>query len=90
VRLVPYHVVGLAPFGALLLLAKAHVSIKNSGIMIGMGALNAGLNLVFDVILAKAIGLEGIALATSCVHTAIAIVFFVRFESKLAALPKPS
>lgn len=86
VRLVPYHVVGLAPFGALLLLAKAHVSIKNSGIMIGMGALNAGLNLVFDIVLAKAIGLEGIALATSCVHTAIALVFLIRFEARLSQL----
>lgn len=86
VRLMPYHLVGLASFGALLVLAKAHVSIKNSGIMIGMGALNASLNLFFDVVLAKAIGLEGIALATSCVHTAIAIVFWVRFEAKVSAL----
>lgn len=86
VRLMPYHLVGLASFGALLVLAKAHVSIKNSGIMIGMGALNASLNLVFDVVLAKAIGLEGIALATSCVHTAIAVVFWVRFERKVAEL----
>lgn len=86
VRLMPYHLVGLASFGALLVLAKAHVSIKNSGIMIGMGALNASLNLVFDVVLAKAIGLEGIALATSCVHTAIAIVFWVRLERKLGRL----
>jgi putative peptidoglycan lipid II flippase len=86
VRLMPYHLVGLASFGALLVLAKAHVSLKNSGIMIGMGALNASLNLFFDVILAKAIGLEGIALATSCVHTAIAIVFWVRFETKVAHL----
>jgi putative peptidoglycan lipid II flippase len=84
IRLVPYHLVGIPSFGALLVLAKAHVAIKNSRIMIGMGALNAGLNLFFDVILAKAIGLEGIALATSCVHTAIAIVFFMRFESRLA------
>lgn len=86
VRLVPYHVVGLAPFGALLVLAKAHVALKNSGIMIGMGALNAGLNVLFDVVLAKAIGLEGIALATSCVHAAIAVVFYVRLEARLGRL----
>jgi putative peptidoglycan lipid II flippase len=85
IRLLPYHLVGAAPFGALLVLARAHVAIKNSSIMIGMGALNAALNAGFNVVLVKAIGLEGIALSTSCVQAAIAVVFFVRFQRKMAS-----
>lgn len=84
IDILPYHLVGVAPFGALLVLARAHVALKNSRIMIGMGLLNATLNLVFDVLLLKVLGLRGIALSTSLVHTAIAIVFYFRLESRLA------
>ena len=83
-RLLPYHLVGLAPFGALLVLARAHVAMKNTSIMIGMGVMNASLNLGFNVVLLRAIGLEGIALSTSGVHLVIAVVFWFLFESKLA------
>jgi putative peptidoglycan lipid II flippase len=83
ISLMPYHLVGLAPFGALLVLARAHVALKNSGIMIGMGLLNAGCNVVFNLVLLKLMGLEGLALSTSCVHTAIAIIFWFQFESRL-------
>lgn len=83
-RLLPYHLVGLAPFGALLVLARAHVAMKNTSIMIGMGVMNASLNAGFNLVLLQTIGLEGIALSTSCVHLAIAIVFWFLFESKLA------
>ena len=83
IRLLPYHLVGLAPFGALLVLARAHVALKNSGIMIGMGLLNAGCNAAFNLLLLKLIGLEGIALSTSCVHLAIAVIFWFQFESRL-------
>ena len=83
-HLLPYHLVGLAPFGVLLVLARAHVSMKNSGIMLGMGALNAVLNASFNVVLMQKMGLEGIALSTSCVQLAIALVFWFRFEAKIA------
>lgn len=83
-RLLGYHLVGLPGFGALLVLARAHVAMKNSGIMLGMGILNASLNAFFNVVLLKVIGLEGIALSTSCVQMAIALVFWVRFRRKLA------
>ncbi len=83
IAILPYHLVGLAPFGALLVLARAHVAIKNSPIMLSMGILNASLNAVFNVVLMKAIGLEGIALSTSCVQLAIAIVFWFRLEARL-------
>jgi putative peptidoglycan lipid II flippase len=86
ISILPYHLVGLAPFGALLVLARAHVAVKNSGIMLTMGLLNAGLNAVFNVVLLKAIGLEGIALSTSCVQLAVAIVFWFRLEAKLGPL----
>jgi len=84
-RVFPYHLAGLAPFGALLVLARAHVAMKNTSIMIGMGILNAGLNAVLNVVFLRIMGLEGIALATSCMHLVVAVVFWMRFESKLAS-----
>lgn len=86
IQLLPYHLVGLAPFGALLVLARAHVAVKNSTIMLSMGVLNAASNGLFNVVLLRFLGLEGIALSTSCVQAAIAIVFWMRFEARLAAL----
>lgn len=84
--LLPYHLVGLAPFGALLVLARAHVATKNGAIMISMGAFNALSNIAFNLVLYRFIGLEGLALSTSCVHTAVAVVFWFRFETRLSAL----
>jgi putative peptidoglycan lipid II flippase len=86
ISILPYHLVGLAPFGALLVLARAHVAVKNSGIMLSMGILNAALNAVFNLVLMRAIGLEGIALSTSCVQLAIAIVFWFRLDAKLSPM----
>jgi len=80
VRLLPYHLLGLAPFGALLVLSRAHVALKNSNIMFSMGVLNAGLNIALNSILVRWMGLEGIALATSIVHLIVAVVFFLRLE----------
>ncbi|MEO6574194.1 MAG: lipid II flippase MurJ, partial [Polyangiaceae bacterium] len=87
-RLLPYHLLGLAPFGALLVLARAHVAMKNTSIMIGMGVMNASLNAGFNLVLLRVLGLEGIALSTSCVHLTIAIVFWFLFESKLARVQR--
>ncbi len=84
--LLPYHLVGLAPFGALLVLARAHVATKNGAIMLSMGLFNALSNIAFNVILSRFIGLEGLALSTSCVHAAVAIVFWFRFEARLSVL----
>lgn len=84
--LLPYHLVGLAPFGALLVLSRAHVAIKNGGIMIGMGVFNAVSNILFNLILLRVLGLEGLALSTSCVQLAVAIVFWFKLESKLTRL----
>jgi putative peptidoglycan lipid II flippase len=86
ITLLPYNLVGLAPFGALLVLARAHVAVKNSGIMLSMGIFNAACNAIFNVILLRAIGLPGIALSTSCVQAAVAVVFWFRLERRLEAL----
>ncbi len=86
IRLLPYHLVGLAPFGALLVLARAHVALKNSGIMIGMGLLNAGCNVACNLLLLRLMGLEGIALSTSCVHLAVAIVFWFRLNTRMESV----
>lgn len=86
IHLFPYHLVGLAPFGALLVLARAHVALKNSSIMLSMGILNAGANLAFNLVLMPLLGLEGIALSTSSVQAAVAIVFWFRLERRLGEL----
>jgi putative peptidoglycan lipid II flippase len=80
IEILPYHLLGVAPFGALLVLARAHVALKNSRIMISMGVLNASLNLFFDLVLVKAIGLRGLALSTSLTHLAVALVFWYRLN----------
>jgi putative peptidoglycan lipid II flippase len=84
--LLPYHLVGLAPFGALLVLARAHVATKNGSIMISMGIINASTNAVGNLILLRVIGLEGLALSTSLVNIVIAIVFWFRFQTRLRTL----
>lgn len=85
IDILPYHLVGAAPFGALLVLARAHVALKNSRIMVSMGILNASANLVFDVLLVKPLGLRGLALSTSLTHLAVALVFWYRLENVVPA-----
>ncbi|HEY8039515.1 MAG TPA: lipid II flippase MurJ [Polyangiaceae bacterium] len=87
-HLLPYHLVGLAPFGALLVFARAHVAIQNSRIMVSMGLLNAALNAGLNVAFLRVLGLEGIALSTSCTYAVVAAVFALRFEWRLAALAR--
>ena len=83
-RILPYHLVGLPAFGALLVLARAHVAAQNSRIMIGMGVLNATLNVGLNFVFLPALGLEGIALSTSVTYAVVAVVFAVLLRSKLA------
>jgi len=87
IEILPYHLAGVAPFGALLVLARAHVALKNSRIMISMGLLNAAMNLVFDLALVKPLGLRGLALSTSLTHLVVAVVFFVRLDPALREAP---
>lgn len=87
-QLLPYHLVGLAPFGALLVLARANVATKNGRIMISMGIINAVTNALGNLVLLRFLGLEGLALATSIVYFVIAIVFWFRFEARLEVLRK--
>jgi putative peptidoglycan lipid II flippase len=84
--LFPYFLVGLAPFGALLVLARAHVAIQNSRLMIRMGILVATSNLLFDLVLLKLLGLRGIALATSAVNLVAAMVFWRQLRRRLTEL----
>lgn len=85
-ELLPYHLVGLAPFGALLVLARAHIALKNTTIFVSAGIFNAVSNAFFNVVLLRAIGLPGLALATSCVQAVVALLLWVRLRSKLAEL----
>ncbi|MDP9033722.1 MAG: hypothetical protein M3O50_02870 [Myxococcota bacterium] len=82
-RLFTYNLLGLAPFGALLVLARAHVAAQNGRIMVSMGVLNAALNAGLNVVLLPVLGLEGIALSTSCTYAVVAGVFALRLRSGL-------
>jgi len=77
-ELLPYHLAGMAPLGVAMVLARAHVSLGNSRILIGMGTLNALANLALNFILVRPLGLAGIALSTSLVSMLVAVVFWVR------------
>ena len=87
--LLPWYLVGLVPFGALLVLARAHVALQNSRIMRSMGILNAVCNVVLDVALVRPLGLRGIALATSITHAVVALAFWWRLRPLLAGRDAP-
>jgi len=80
----PWAVAGSVPFGALLVLARAHVALQNTRIMLPLGMLNAALNLALDLVLVRVAGLQGIACATSLVHLAIAAIFWQAMRRRLA------
>lgn len=84
--LLPLHLIGLAPFGALLVLVRAHVALKNSGIMVGVGIFNATCNAVFNVLLMNVMGLEGLALSTSAVNIVVVVVLWRRLESRISKM----
>lgn len=86
VALFPMILVGLPPFGALLVLARAHVALENGRIMPSMGLLNASLNAALNLALVRALGLPGIALATSLVSWIVAGVFLVRLRARMRVL----
>lgn len=85
-HILPYHLVGLAPFGALLVLGRAHVALQNSTIFVRLGLFNAAANLLLNALLVGPLGLEGVALATSITHTAVALVFAWLLRKKLQQL----
>lgn len=85
-HILPYHLVGLAPFGALLVLGRAHVALQNSGILVRLGLFNATTNLLLNVLFVGPLGLEGVALATSITHTAVAVIFALLLRKKLHEL----
>ncbi len=85
-HILPYHLVGLAPFGALLVLGRAHVALQNSGILVRLGLFNAITNVLLNVVLVRPLGLEGVALATSLTHTAVAVIFAWLLRKKLHEL----
>ena len=84
-HLLPYHLVGLVPLGIVLVLSRAHVSLGNSRILVGVGVFNAVSNLVLNLLFVRVLGLEGIALATSVVSALVAWVFWIRLGRTLRA-----
>jgi putative peptidoglycan lipid II flippase len=84
-NILPYALLGVAPFGALLVLARAHVALQNVRIMIPMGILNVTLNAGLDFVLFFALGLRGVALSTSLMQLVIAVVFWWLLQKRLRA-----
>jgi putative peptidoglycan lipid II flippase len=82
--LLPYHLLGLPGMAALMVLARAHVAVGNTRIMLAMGALSVALNAGLNLLLVHRWGLAGIALATSLVQTAIAVLLWLRLRPWLA------
>ena len=86
--ILPWALAGVAPFGALLVLARAHVALQNSRIMPSMGVLNASLNAVFNALFVGPLGLAGIAFSTSLTYAIVAIVFWIRLPRLRLASPR--
>jgi putative peptidoglycan lipid II flippase len=83
--ILPWALLGVAPFGALLVLARAHVARQNSRIMPSMGILNSALNAGLNLLFVRWLGLPGIALSTSVTYLVVAVVFWVRLRALDAA-----
>jgi putative peptidoglycan lipid II flippase len=81
--ILPAALAGVAPFGALLVLSRAHVALQNSRIMPSMGLLNSALNATLNLLFVRRFGLTGIALSTSVTYVIVAAVFWAR-------LPRPA
>jgi putative peptidoglycan lipid II flippase len=79
----PWATVGSIPFGVLLVLARAHVALQNTRIMLAFGIANATLNVVLDLSLVRIAGLSGIALATSLVHLIVAVLLWRAMRRRL-------
>jgi putative peptidoglycan lipid II flippase len=86
-HVLPWALANALPFGALLVLARANVALQNTRFMLALGALNAALNIAFDLVFAHFAGLEGIAFATAAMHLVIAIVFWVALKRCIARRP---
>ena len=82
-ELAPYALAGVPSFGAMLVLARAHVALQNGRLMFPIGLLNAALNTALDVALFPVLGLPGIALATSLMQTAVAVALGLRLRPLL-------
>lgn len=85
-EILPFYLVGVPTFGLLLVLVRAHIAAQNSRVMVRMGILNAAINLAGNALLAKVLGLRGIALSTSVVHAILAAVLWVMLRKRLAEL----
>jgi putative peptidoglycan lipid II flippase len=73
----PYQALALVPFGAVLVLSRAHVALENTAVLPRVGLLASSCNLLLDVVLGRAIGLEGIALATALTHAISAAALYL-------------
>jgi putative peptidoglycan lipid II flippase len=83
--LLPYALLGLPPMGALMVLARAHIALKNTKLMFPLGVLNAGLHVGLNALFVRWVGLGGLALSSACVNVVIALLFWWKLEELLGS-----
>jgi putative peptidoglycan lipid II flippase len=81
--LLPWYLVGLPPYGALLVLARAHVAVGNTRVMFSTALCHVALNLGLNILLVWRLGLAGVALSTTLTHTVIGALLWVRLQPLL-------
>jgi putative peptidoglycan lipid II flippase len=83
VRVFPFYLLSMPSFGALLVLYRGTVAVKDSRILPWTGLLHASLTTVFDILLFHFFDIAGIALARVIACTVVAGVFWITLERRL-------
>ncbi len=87
--LLPWGLANAVPLGLMMLYVRANIALSQSGIMWRVGLLNAGLNVLFDVLLGKLWGVGGVVLGTAVTHAVIALVLYTHYRRARVLLHSP-
>ena len=72
------YLIGLPPTIIGLIFVRAHLVLKNTKFLMVLGIMNFILNIVFNLVLIKPLGISGLALSTTVTYTILAVVLFFR------------
>jgi putative peptidoglycan lipid II flippase len=87
VRILIMLALGLPAYAAALTLTRVHVAVGNTPLLLPIGLLSAGSNVVFNLALYRWLGIPGIALATSLVNMAVVGLLWRRLSPVLRREP---
>ncbi|WP_172824810.1 lipid II flippase MurJ [Pajaroellobacter abortibovis] len=87
-QLLGFFLLGLAPFGVMLVLARVHSALQNSQLLFKAGFLSALTNLLLDFLCVHQWGLKGVALATAGVYWVLACFLGVALFLSFRQFPK--